>query len=123
MLPSGPVVIPLGPEAPEPSANSVIDPPVVIRAILPAADSVNHRFPSGPGVIHHGVDPAVGMLNWLRPTPAGPTRSIWLVPVSVTHRLPSEPTTTSSGRVPLPSANVLTLDDPPGTTSPSALRP
>ena len=55
IFPSGPAVIPVGPEkGVMPAVNSVTTPSVVIRPILFAFTSVNQRFPSGPAVIYAG---------------------------------------------------------------------
>jgi hypothetical protein len=45
------------------AANSVIVPPGVIRPILFARSSVNHRFPSGPVTMPTGELIGVGMAN------------------------------------------------------------
>ena len=66
-LPSGPAVIPLSQgRLPPPTTYSVIEPPVVLRPILPSwPASVNHRLPSGPGAIAVGRLTAVGIGNSL----------------------------------------------------------
>ena len=59
------------------TGNSVIVPRVVIRPILLAPNSVNHRFPSGPAAMRSGVLSAVGRGNSVI-VPAGVIRPILL---------------------------------------------
>ncbi len=77
------------PELPEFAVGilySVILPAVVIRPILFAAVSVNHKAESQPAVMASGFAFAVGKLNCVR-APDGVMRAILLIPGSVIHRL------------------------------------
>jgi hypothetical protein len=64
-LPSGPVVMSVGPALDTGNANSVIDPAGVILPILLArgVDSTNQRLPSGPAVIPRGKLSGDGIRN------------------------------------------------------------
>src|SRR5260370_40861716 len=70
-LPSGPLVIPIGPQ---PSGypqvdgilNSVKLPVGVMRPIRFPSNSVNQRLPSGPAVMLDGPLPVVGMGNTVK---------------------------------------------------------
>lgn len=50
-MPSGPAVIPMGIAPEDGTVKSVIVPLVVIRPTLFPSGWVNHRLPSGPGVM------------------------------------------------------------------------
>src|SRR5262249_1957962 len=69
-LPSGPPVIPPGPDIVPGNWNSVNTPAGVMRPILLASKrpSVNHRFPSGPVVIPRGALLGVGIRYSVMPT-------------------------------------------------------
>src|SRR5213083_2759484 len=70
----------------------------VIRPMLSPSTSVNHRFPSGPAAIPHGITPAVGMENSVK-VPVGVIRPILFAEgfSSVNHRFPSGPAAISTG--------------------------
>src|SRR5947207_11838841 len=78
----------------------------VIRPILLAARSVNHRFPSPPVEIRQGLLAAVGMGNSAR-SPVRLILPILLAPRSVNQRLPSGPATMPPGIAPTASGNSL----------------
>src|SRR5207249_2052596 len=96
-LPSGPVVMLTGRLLAVGMVNSsavVMVPAVVIRPILPDANSVNQRLPSGPAVIANGRPPSVVTSNSSAAvmTPAVLIRPIFPALNSVNQRLPSGPT-------------------------------
>src|SRR6266567_3173634 len=74
---------------------------VLTRPILLLKFSVNHRAPSGPGVIPHGSLLAVGIGNSVM-APVVVMRPILLPPVpdSVNHRAPSGPDVMPKGSLP-----------------------
>src|SRR6266568_210722 len=102
-LPSGPAVMPKGPQpAEDPQVvgrgNSVILPAGVMRPILfPLPfNSVNQRLPSGPAVMPRSPqpkeeDPQVVGRGSSVILPAGVMRPILFPKSSVNHRLPSGP--------------------------------
>ena len=61
-----------------------------MRPILLPLDSVNHRLPSGPAVMHWMLGSAVGTGNSVM-VPWGVMRPIRLALVSVNQRFPSGP--------------------------------
>src|SRR5580692_11554880 len=76
--------------------------------MLPAPDSVNQRFPSGPGVMIAGKLDALGV-GTSATTPAGVIRPTLPVRSSVNQRARSGPATISSGRLePVGSGNSVT---------------
>src|SRR5262249_24655021 len=105
-LPSGPAAMTKGPPGvggsrvvvggPEGVGESVTTPVRVMRPILPATTSANHRLPSGPTVMPSGPLAAVGTANSVT-KPVGVMRPILPPHTSVNQRLPSGPTTMSTG--------------------------
>src|SRR5215470_12323358 len=85
-------------------ANSVTTPLTgLIRPILLAPFSVNHRLPSGPAVMPAGLLASVGMGNSVI-APAGVIRPMWLTPFvsapdSTNQRLLSGPLVMPCGRL------------------------
>src|SRR5260370_41535911 len=84
-------------------ANSVTTPLVVMRPILLAPFSVNHRLPSGPAVMPAGLLVSVGVGNSVI-APAAVIRATRLTPfetapVSVIHRLATCPAGLSRGEL------------------------
>src|SRR6516162_8985120 len=72
--------------------NSVIEPDVVMRPILEAHSSVNHRAPSGRTALPSEPASPVGHVNSFR-TPDVVMRPILLAERSVNQRFPSGPVT------------------------------
>src|SRR6266496_3256808 len=75
--------------------NSVTTPAVVMRPILLASYSVNHRLPSGPAVMSK-LRVVEGKGNSVK-TPAVVILPILLAPDSLNQRLPSAPAAIPSG--------------------------
>ena len=103
-LPSGPIVIPVGP-APPLVLNAMSVPVGVIRPIRSALVSANHRLPSGPAVMPL-VSVAIAALNSVT------VPSVVIFPIltaglngrksnSVNHRLPSGPAVMLEGAPPV----------------------
>src|SRR5262245_33110434 len=67
-------------------------------ATLPAADSVIHRFLSGPVTMPRDLAAAVAS-GYSLMTPKVVTWAIWLLPVCVTHNLLSGPLVIAVGRL------------------------
>src|SRR5258705_1818474 len=86
-------------------ANSVTTPSGEILPMLLPRRSVNHTFPSGPAVISHGADFAVGTANSTIPPVVGSTRPTRLPGISVNHKLPSGPAVITRGCPPAVTAN------------------
>src|SRR5580658_1591484 len=86
---SGPAVIHPGLPA-KGTPYSVTDPVVVMRPILLAFPSVNHKAPSGPEVIPLVWVPGVGSGNWLI-SKVVVIRPMLPVDPSVNHKAPSGP--------------------------------
>src|SRR5437016_194070 len=76
-------------------------PAVVIRPILLASVSVNHRFPSGPLVMNRAKVPGLGIVNSaLKVVDDTTNLPILFAPDSMIQRFPSGPDTSPLGEAP-----------------------
>ena len=83
-------LIPAGSEPGLGSANSRMTPAGVMRPIAPTADSVNHRFPSGPASMEEGPASDEGSGNGVT-SPARVMRPITPAVHGVNQKAPSDP--------------------------------
>src|SRR5947208_14304017 len=86
---------------------SVIKPPVVIRAMLPALDWVNHSEPSGAAAMPSGPAPGASG-NSVTTLVDGSRRPTALVNRSVNHTVPSVAMAICRGGPPGPAVSVMT---------------
>src|SRR5205807_3324919 len=110
MLPSGPVVMPVGKHAHVDSGTSFTSPDGVTRPMLSTEFrselfSVNHMLPSGPAAMSKGWESLLGTAYSCTRCPDVAITPILLPVRSVNHMLPSGPAAILYGFFPFPILN------------------